>query len=199
MLVEPLGQWAYTVVFGLLALHSLVRVVVDRRWGFQVVSHLLHTVMALVMVAMAWPWWYSLPVAEQVVFFGASAIWYAVVAVLVGVGRIRTDQLGGHGLWHQVIHVVMMLAMVWMVVVMADSPAPVPGIGHQHGALGAAGALFGTAGTAALVVATVVLVVDVAEQSARRGWTLRGRIGDSTAGIGMCAGMASMCWLMLAH
>lgn len=197
MLDDPLGQWLFTLVFGALALHSLGRVVAERRRALLAVGHLLHAVMALVMVAMAHPWWERLPVAAQIVVFAGSAAWFAAMAVLLALDRLTPERLGGHGVGHQLVHVLMMLAMVWMVAAMA------PGAdGPGHGVLPASSALVGTGMTAALVVATVVLVVEVAEHLHRPGSgsvRLRARGADVAAGATMCGGMASMCWLMLLH
>lgn len=198
MLTEPLGQWSFTVVFALLSLFAAWRAVVDRRRVLPFVGHVLHLVMAVAMVAMAWPWWSAVPVAPQVVVFGSAALWFTGVGVAQVNGRLPRQTLGGHAPWHQFAHAVMMAAMVWMLVVMGAMPTPA-GAGHAHGTMGTAAVLTGVAATAGLVVATVVLAVDAAQadshQRARRG----GARSETVAGAWMSGAMASMCWVMIAH
>lgn len=198
MLTEPLGQWSFTGVFGLLSLFAAWRAVVDRRRVLPLVGHVLHLVMAVAMVAMAWPWGSAMPVAPQVVVFGAAVVWFTGVGVAQVAGRLPRRMVGGHAPWHQFAHAVMMAAMVWMLVVMAAVPSAADG-GHGHASMGTAAVLTGVGATAGLVVATVVLAVDAAQRGPHQ---LAGRGGtrvEAIAGAWMSGAMASMCWVMIAH
>lgn len=198
MLTEPLGQWSFTVVFGLLSLFAAWRAVADRRRVLPLVGHVLHLVMAIAMAAMAWPWWSVVPVAPQVVLFAAAALWFTGVGVAQVTGRLPQQAVGGHAPWHQFTHAAMMGAMVWMLVVMAAAPTTSGG-GHTHGAMGVAEVLTGVAATAGLVVATVVLVVDAAERSPHELARTGGTRAETVAGAWMSGAMASLCWAMIAH
>ncbi|GAB3811310.1 hypothetical protein GCM10028820_02320 [Tessaracoccus terricola] len=191
---QPLAQWAFTVVFGVLACYLLGRVVAEIRKPLQVVMHLLHLAMAVVMVAMVWPWWGYVPALPQVLLFSAGAVWFAVLAVLLATKRISHYDTGCHGPLFQVSHAASMLAMVWMVVVMAPTgDAPVA---HQHADPGAVGVLTGTAATAAMAVSAVAMLVETFEAVRRPRSVPPGPV-DTGSGVVMAAGMAAMCWMML--
>lgn len=128
---DPILQWLFTVIFGLSALHLGARAVTDRGQPILVASHLWHLLMALVMVAMAWPWWWNLPWLAQLIAFTLGAAWFAILAAREAVGQHHRG-----GVWHQLLHVVMMLAMVWMVAVMPPSHAPGGGGHDMHGGHG---------------------------------------------------------------
>ncbi|TRY16917.1 DUF5134 domain-containing protein [Tessaracoccus rhinocerotis] len=191
---EPLTRWAFTVAFGLLACYLVGRVVAEIRKPLQAVMHLLHLLMAVVMVAMAWPWWGYLPALPQVLVFSAGAAWFVVLAVLLATGRVSHFDTGCHGPLHQVSHAASMLAMVWMLVVMAPTgDAPIT---HHHAALGAGAVLTGTAVTAAMAVSAVALLVETFDALRRPRTVLPGPV-DAGSGVVMSAGMAAMCWMML--
>lgn len=192
---EPLARWAFTVVFGVLACYMVGRLVAEIRKPLQAVMHLLHLVMAVVMVAMAWPWWGYVPALPQVVFFVAATIWFGVLAVLLASRRVSHYDTGCHGPLHQVSHAASMLAMVWMVVVMAPT-GDAPVAHHSHAALGAGSVLVGTAVTAAMAVSAVALLVEAFDAMRRSRPAPPGPV-DSVAGAVMTAGMAAMCWMML--
>lgn len=191
---EPLSRWAFTVVFGLLACYLVARVVAEVRKPLQVVMHLLHLAMAVAMVAMAWPWWGFVPALPQLLVFGAGGVWFVVLAGLLATRRVSHFDTGCHGPLHQLSHAASMVAMVWMVLVMAPSgDAPIV---HHHAGLGAGAVVTGTAVTAAMVVSAVALLVEAFEALRRPGSAPPGPV-DAGCGAVMTAGMAAMCWMML--
>lgn len=196
MVADPVGQWALTLLFTVLAAYLLFRVVVDRVRPLQWVGHLLHAVMAADMVAMAWPWWGDVPTMPQVMFFAIAAGWFAMMLFLQVSRRVLPRRLGGHDPWHQALHVGMMLAMVWMVAVMAGAD-PVGSGGHDH-MMSTTAALTGVVTAATLIVAGSILVAEflTCVRGGRRTWW--GHTGDLASGSLMSLGMAAMCWFMLA-
>lgn len=191
---EPLVQWAFTVVFAALACYLVGRVVAERREPLQVVMHLFHLAMSLVMVAMVWPWWGYVPAWPQVVVFGLGAVWFAVLTGLLATKQISHFATGCHGPLYQVSQAASMLAMVWMVAVMAPTgEAP---IAHHHADLGAGAVVGGTAATAAMLVSAVVLLVETFDALRRPRSVPPGPV-DTASSVVMTAGMAAMCWMML--
>lgn len=178
-------QWAFTALFSALAMYSLVRVVTDISRPLLVAGHLFHVAMSLDMVAMAWPWWESIPWHVEMVVFIAATAWYGFLT-LADVTRLRVDA-GPHPWWHQLMHAVMMGAMVWMV-------AAMPPGDHHHG-LSALASGVGAVLIAALVAFSIPTAVQ-SYRSARRG-TLGGTGVDEIAATAMNLGMAGMCLLML--
>lgn len=95
-----------------------------------VVSGALHIIMAVAMVAMAWPQGAAIPTTPPMLFFLLAAVWYVVV----------TFAQPGHRLTNAY-HAAMMLAMAWMYAVMSGQlvPASADGSsggghgGHHHG------------------------------------------------------------------
>ncbi|WGD36958.1 DUF5134 domain-containing protein [Lysinibacter sp. HNR] len=210
MITHPVLQWAFTLVFLTIALYFTYRAVIDRTRPVQAVGHALHTVMSVVMVAMAWPWWISTPLISQLVFFVLATIWFLMLLVLQVFTRVTAGAALGGGPWHQLLHTLMMFAMVWMIVVMLpDDRDAAPGTGQGQPTSGYGGhsghgsalpewaVLSGVAVTTALLVAGTILIVEViacARQS-RRAWNAH--TVDHTAGAVMSLGMAAMCWTML--
>lgn len=103
-------RWVVTVLFGLSVAQCLFAIATEQRRWTSVVAQLLHTVMAVAMVAMAWPWGANLPTTAQMVFFLLAAAWFAAIAV----GRAGAGRRIGTGY-----HALMMLAMAWMYAVMS--------------------------------------------------------------------------------
>jgi hypothetical protein len=216
-------QWATTALFGALAAHSLWRLSTTRQ-PFDAASHLLHLGMSAVMVAMVWPWWARLPALPQVAFFALGAAvfagaagWYGLGALGPGApargapGRGPTTAVPSAGHHRsarcQVVHAVMMLAMVWALAVMTGPGGHGAG-GHEIGAHGtgqvAALVPVDTSILIAGVVLAVVLVAGgalfVAElvRHLRCCGSLRDGTGsDLLAGALMSFGTAAMCALML--
>ncbi|MEU8632638.1 DUF5134 domain-containing protein [Amycolatopsis sp. NPDC048633] len=104
-------RWVVTALCGLTgalcAYRGLNRVSFRDRMG-----DLLHVVMSVAMVAMAWPATMSVARVPQIVFFALAAVWF----VTVSVAGAAHDDHGGRGVAAH--HVVMMAAMAWMVFVM---------------------------------------------------------------------------------
>ena len=188
---EPIAQWVFTVVFGVLGIVSLAGLVSDRRRPLLVVSNLLHLTMAAAMTAMAWVPFGTGGTTALLAVFGVGTIWFGGLAVLRATRRVRRRAVGDHSSWQLIGHAVMMLAMVWMLAVAAATPP------HDHGAgVPAGSALSGVAATAALLVTGVLLVVAFADCVATsRG--LRRHAGDLAGGAAMSLGMAAACWTML--
>lgn len=216
-------QWATTALFGALAAHSLWRLATTRQ-PFDAASHLLHLGMSAVMVAMVWPWWARLPALPQVAFFALGAAVFAGAAGWYGLGAlgpgapargapgrgapVRGPTTAVRPAGHhrsarcQVVHAVMMLAMVWALAVMAGTAAPGAG-GHGAGHVAAAVPL-----DASILIAGVVLAVVLVAGGAlfladlvrhlRCCGSLRDDTGsDLLAGALMSFGTAAMCGLML--
>ncbi|GAA4512426.1 DUF5134 domain-containing protein [Brevibacterium yomogidense] len=198
MVDGPAAQWMFTVVFTVLTLFSLIRLAHERTRPLQVVSHAAHAVMAADMVAMAWPWWWAIPHVPELLFFAAAAAWFAAMLALQLTGSLPRHRLGDHGPGHQSVHVVMMLAMVWMIAAMgADAPTTTGG--HDHVALSVTASLTGVAVTSGLIITGAMLVIDAVEGSLFPARSRRGAHGDVVAHAVMCLGMAAMCGPMLTH
>jgi Domain of unknown function (DUF5134) len=115
-------RWIVTALFVLSAAECVFAIATARLTWTQIVSRLLHFIMSVAMVAMAWPWGGALPTTGPMVFFLLAAVWFVAVG-LAGVGhRI----LNGY-------HALMMLAMAWMYAVMNGRLLPGQG-GTAHGA-----------------------------------------------------------------
>ncbi len=186
---SELTQWAITLTFAALGALSLVWLVSDRRRPLLIVSNLLHLAMAVTMVAMAWAPPGSGWTVVLLAVFGLGTVWFGVLAGLRATRRVKRRAVGEHGVWQLIGHAVMMLAMVWMLAVMASD--------HHHDGLSTGPALSGVAATAALLVTGVLLAVAFADCVATsRG--LRRHAGDLVGGAVMSLGMAAACWTMLA-
>jgi hypothetical protein len=159
-------RWILTVLFTVITVFSLHRAVrpgpADRAPADRA-THILHAVMGLAMLAMAWPWGVRLPAPPQVVLFTLAALWFALTTAIPRLG-------GRHPRGHSVLHAVMMGAMAWMIAAMANAMAPAGG-GASGGdttsmpgmAMGGSGgtsamSLHGAAGTAAGVLSAVFLL-----------------------------------------
>jgi hypothetical protein len=122
MIQDLFLRWIVTALFVLSAAECVFAIATGRLTWTRIVSRLLHFIMSIAMVAMAWPWGAALPTTGPMVFFLLAAIWFVAVG-LTGVGhRI----LNGY-------HALMMLAMAWMYAVMNGNLLPGQG-GTAHGA-----------------------------------------------------------------
>jgi Domain of unknown function (DUF5134) len=122
MIQDVFLRWIVTALFVLSAAECVFAIATGRLTWTQIVSRLLHFIMSVAMVAMAWPWGAALPTTGPMVFFLLAAVWFVAVG-LAGVGhRI----LNGY-------HALMMLAMAWMYAVMNGRLLPGQG-GTAHGA-----------------------------------------------------------------
>lgn len=205
MITDPVVLGVLVAAFTLTSLSSAWGLLRARGWA-EAVSHTMHLVMSLVMVAMCWPWWTALPVGPQVVFFVAGAAWCCARLVVI----LRRRPLQGLSAWHEVAHLAMMLAMVWMIWVMARM---LGGDGAAHVELSPGSLLVGVGLTGLMAVAAVTSVVDAVLPASRTvsvggrstspaGRSSRGRLGlDPASGVlaVMLTGMAVMCWQMLGH
>jgi hypothetical protein len=103
-------RWVVTMLFGA-SIATYVYILVARRGRWtSTVNHLLHLVMSLAMILMAWGVGMSLPTVGPMIFFLLAGVWFAGAA-----GRMSTatgDRLtNGY-------YAVMMAAMAWMFVAM---------------------------------------------------------------------------------
>ncbi|MBY8886117.1 DUF5134 domain-containing protein [Streptomyces sp. PTM05] len=118
-------RWILTLVFALVTAFSVSRAVRPGAGhggsaNSQRVTHTLHALMGLAMIAMVWPWGTRLPVAPQVALFSLAAVWF-VASVALNDRRMWAHDGGGHPRLHGFLHAVMMGAMAWMVAVMPDA------------------------------------------------------------------------------
>ena len=118
-------RWIVTALFVLSAAECLFEIAFEtangRRTGTRVVGILLHFIMSVAMVVMAWPWGATLPTTGPLVFFLLAAVWF------VAAGVIDAD--------HRVVdayHALMMSAMSWMYAVMNGDLLP-GRVGTVHG------------------------------------------------------------------
>lgn len=179
MITSPLLQWVFTAVFVAIAGYLVWRLIADRGRPVQFIGGVFHLLMALVMVAMAWPWWRTLPWLPQLVLFAVSTLWFVAVAIAQRLGRFEPAQLGCHPAWHQAVHAVMMGSMTWMVAVMP------PG-GHHM--MSNAAMLIGLVFTIGLVVGALLLAIDAVRANGRAG---HGRL-EALVMVAMLMGMAVM-------
>lgn len=110
-LIDELAlRWVVTVLFGLSAAgYVYILVAQHGRWT-SAVNHLLHLVMSVAMIVMAWPVGMDFPTVGPMIFFLLAAFWFLLVAGRVSSGT--PDRLtNGY-------NAVMMTAMAWMYAVM---------------------------------------------------------------------------------
>lgn len=122
MIQDIFLRWIVTALFVLSAAECLFAIATGPRTWTHVVRDLLHLIMSVAMVAMAWPWGATLPTTGPMVFFLLAAVWFVAV--------------GFTGVGHRVVngyHALMMLAMAWMYAVMNGNLLPGQG-GTAHGA-----------------------------------------------------------------
>ena len=138
MITELSLRWIVTIAFTAVGLFCLYRCVREST-ATQRIDDVLHVLMCVAMVAMAWPAAMDVARVPQIVLFGAAALWFAGVLVA---GR------SGHGRLALGYHAVLMAAMAWMVLVMpsamsgattADMPE-----GGEHAGMSMSGATMTT-------------------------------------------------------
>jgi hypothetical protein len=96
----------------------------QRSWRCRI-STLLHFVMSVAMIVMAWSAGTQLPLKETAAFFGVAAAWFVAMALTDATGD-RQSLVNGY-------HAVVMIAMLWMIaVVHAGSSAGHSGHSHHH-------------------------------------------------------------------
>ena len=131
-------RWIVTALFVLSAAECVYAIATGRRVWMHIVGQVLHVVMAVAMVVMAWPRGMSLPTTGPMLVFVLAALWF--VALTLG-------HPGHRGI--NAYHAAMMLAMVWMYAVMSGSLLPAPsevtdeagGTGGHHSMRGMPGML----------------------------------------------------------
>ncbi len=109
-------RWVLSLMFAVPVAYGVWKSVSPGAGIAERVDHLLHAVMGVLMIAMAWPWGMDLPVLPQVVLFGAGALWFVAAAPFRAPGTSR-----GRAVSASLPHVVMMAAMAWMVAAMGSS------------------------------------------------------------------------------
>jgi hypothetical protein len=113
MIQDTILRGIVTVFFVLSAAECLYEIATCHRIWTVVVRDVLHIIMSVAMVLMAWPWGAKLPTTGPMVFFLIAAVWFAA-AGLIGTGHRLID---GY-------HALMMLAMAWMYAVMNGGLLP---------------------------------------------------------------------------
>ena len=137
MIADLTLRWVVTILFVIAAAECLSTLVVGNRRPANVVSQLLHVVMAVAMAVMAWPWGAALPTVAPMVFFLLATVWFVVVTVSPICAGHRIA--GGY-------HALMMLAMAWMYAVM--NGRLLPGQASYTADIARSGSSAGTSGHA---------------------------------------------------
>jgi len=120
-------RWVLSLMFAVPVVYGMWKVVAPGAGVAERVDHVLHAVMGVLMIAMAWPRGMDLPVLPQVALFAAGALWFLAAAPFRAPGVSR-----GRAVYTALPHVVMMSAMAWMVSAMGSS-------GKMSGAAGSGG------------------------------------------------------------
>ncbi|UEA57918.1 DUF5134 domain-containing protein [Gordonia otitidis] len=135
-------RWVVTVLFAIAAALTVYAMVRQRLHWPAYVGHVLHLIMALAMIVMAWPFSMSWPTTGPMIFFIVAAVWFLATlafpsSVLAdaecGCGDVctcgahcgcvpATDSVFGRSV--AVYHAAMMGAMAWMYAVMNGSLLP---------------------------------------------------------------------------
>jgi hypothetical protein len=148
-------RWILTILFAVITAYGLYRAIRPGSAGrapADRLSHVLHAVMGLAMLAMAWPWGMRLPATPQVALFTLAALWFLLTAVLPQ-GKPTYARTGGHPRLHGILHSVIMGAMAWMVAAMSNAMAPA----HSGGSGGDMAGMPGMTMTASGGTATMSL------------------------------------------
>ncbi|OHV01319.1 DUF5134 domain-containing protein [Mycobacterium talmoniae] len=169
-------RWIVTVLLGVSIAGYLYVLGADRsRWP-SAVNHVLHLVMAVAMVVMAWPIGEHLPVVAPMAFFLLAAAWF-VVAGSRGCGGGPDRVTNGY-------YAAMMVAMAWMYAVMHGGPLDQTGhpAHHPHAEMSGT-AMSATAGTASASgwIAVVNTIASVGFAAATVWWVYRCFAARSTA------------------
>lgn len=120
MIAQFVLALAITAVLGVGSLQCMYVFAAQHQSCRHTISALLHLVMVVAMILMAWSAGNQLPTHAPMVLFGLAAIWFAVLAAVDAAG-VRARLTDGY-------HCAMMAAMVWMFAVMR------PGHSSLHGA-----------------------------------------------------------------
>ncbi|GEE00610.1 hypothetical protein nbrc107696_10560 [Gordonia spumicola] len=123
-------RWVVTILFALAAaqcLYSLLQF--SMPWKSRV-GHVLHLVMSVGMLVMAWPFSMDWSTTPPMVFFGLAAVWFVSSIILPDAESAATDcgcvppTDGATGRGVAAYHAVMMGAMAWMYAVMNGTILP---------------------------------------------------------------------------
>lgn len=118
MITDVVIRWVVTVLFGLsFAECGYALAAGHGRWTSSV-NHVLHLVMSVAMILMAWPFGMIVPNRPLMVFFLGAAIWFVCIGVSVASG-VRNRVVTGY-------HAAMMAAMAWMYALMDGTLLPGP-------------------------------------------------------------------------
>lgn len=109
-------RWVLSLMFTVPVVYGAWKAVSSGAGVAERVDHVLHAVMGVLMIAMAWPWGMGVPALPQVLLFAAGALWFLAAVPFRGHGTSR-----GRAVSAALPHVVMMGAMAWMVSAMASS------------------------------------------------------------------------------
>ena len=116
MIHEIVLRWVVIGLFGLTAAEFGLATVIKRRPWTSVLNHALHFVMAVAMVAMAWPWAARFPTTGPAVFFLLAAVSFVAMAVFAVQAATLRGLYAYHGL--------MMLSTAWMYAIMDSHLMP---------------------------------------------------------------------------
>lgn len=116
MITDLALRWVVTLLFAAAVAECGYSLTRHRHSARSVVGHLLHLIMSVAMIVMAWPFGMEVPNIPPMVFFVVAALWYLGVVVATRIGR-RTPLLGLY-------HSAMMGAMAWMYAVMDGTLLP---------------------------------------------------------------------------
>lgn len=124
-------RWIVTVLFAASAAgYVSVLVAQHGRWRC-IVNHLLHLVMSVAMIVMAWPVGIGLPTVGPMIFFVLAAVWFVLVAARAS-SCIPDRLTNGY-------NAAMMMTMVWMYAVMNGSLPSRTGHSSDHALSGSPG------------------------------------------------------------
>lgn len=104
-------RWVVTLLFLFSAAVCISAIAKNRHSRENLISHSVHTIMALAMAVMAWPRGAELPTRAPMIFFLIAAVWFAVL----------TPRTVGHRAANTY-HTLMTLAMSWMYAAMGGLP-----------------------------------------------------------------------------
>jgi Domain of unknown function (DUF5134) len=107
----PILQWTLTGIFAVCAVLYAAQVRAAGAWQPRV-AWSLHSLMAVAMIAMAWPWGTNVSPLCYVLIFTAAALYFAYLGLF------------GERVGHTVYHGVMMASMVLMALAMSPSSMP---------------------------------------------------------------------------
>ena len=118
-------RWIVTILFALATAECVYSLATHRmRWP-ATIGHILHLIMSVAMLVMAWPFSMSWPTVPPMWFFVAATAWFIVAILLYSPDRLTRIADSYHAF--------MMAAMAWMYAIM--TPGLLPGTSSDHMAL----------------------------------------------------------------